>query len=339
MFSLIMPTYNYGHEIRGAIRSVFAQEYPDWELIVITDGCTDDTVPVVRAFSDRRVRLLVEERHSGSPGYLRNRGIDTARGDIICYLDQDDRWSPDHLSRLAVVYQDPAVRVVATGCERIDGDDRVLSATGPLNMAWHPELQIVSPIFEPSRVSHRRGAIDRVDGWTTDPAGLEDWDLWVRWADAGEAFTLVADRSVQCRLHPTSRRHGLGHRYLHTFGPAMDAATATRVLTVARQPEVRGELGRRFRADVVAWYKALAATGRLRLAADLTIEKLVTALERDLGDPPFAPHVRRVGDRFVLCRVLACGGQAHAERIVALNRRRMTRSSAYLADLMDRAAA
>lgn len=340
MFSIVMPTFNYAGAISKAIRSVIRQTYRRWELIVVDDGSTDGTAGVAESFGDRRLRVIRRAGHSGQPGLLRNAGVAAARGCIICYLDHDDQWAPGHLAALAAAYADLRVRVVATGCRRVAPDGRVLGGTVPVNMAWHPELQIVSPIFEPSRVSHRAEVLADAGGWSSDRLGLEDWDLWVRLADLGESFTLLPRRSVDCTLHPQSRRHSLGHRYLLAFGPPVDAGTVRAVLSAARRPEVRAELGRRHRDDVITWYRAMAATGELRLADGITVEQMLELQRADLAcDPPFQPHIRPYGDAYLLCRVLACQSRRHAERIVDVNRRRMTRSSAYLHELISRLAA
>jgi glycosyltransferase involved in cell wall biosynthesis len=340
MFSIVMPTFNYAEAISKAIRSVIRQTYRRWELIVVDDGSTDGTGGVAESFGDRRVRVIRRDGHSEQPGLLRNTGVAAARGDIICYLDHDDQWAPGHLAALAAAYADPQVRVLATGCRRVDTGGRVLGGTVPVNMAWHPELQIVSPIFEPSRVSHRVEVLENAGGWSSGRLGLEDWDLWVRLADLGESFTLLPSQSVDCTLHPQSRRHSLDHRYLLTFGPPVEAATAHAVLSAATRPDVRAELGRRHRDDVIAWYRAMAATGELRLADGITVEQMLELQRTDLAcDPPFQPHIRPFGDGYVLCRVLACQSRSHAERIVDVNRRRMTRSSAYLHELISRLAA
>jgi glycosyltransferase involved in cell wall biosynthesis len=336
MFSIVMPTFNYAEAISTAIRSIIRQTYRRWELIVVDDSSTDGTASVAESFGDRRVKIIRRDGHSGQPGLLRNTGVAAARGHIICYLDHDDQWAPGHLAALAAAYADPQVRVVATGCRRVSTGGRVLGGTVPVNMAWHPELQIVSPIFEPSRVSHRVEVLESAGGWSGSRLGLEDWDLWVRLADLGESFTLLPQRSVDCTLDPRSRRHSLDHRYLLTFGPPVDAGTVHAVLAAARRPDVRAELGRRHREDVVAWYRAMAATGQLRLADRVTVEQMLELQRADLaGDPPFHPHIRPYGDAYVLCRVLACQSRSHAERIVDVNRRRMTRSSAYLHELIS----
>lgn len=334
LFSVIMPTYDYAAQIGRAISSVLAQSYDRWELIVIADGCTDETAEVVEGFADPRIRLIELAEHAGNPGLLRNIGAEAAGGDVICYLDHDDWWEPAHLADLVTVYREQSVRLVATGCRRVSPSGQVLGMTVPANLAWHPELQVVSPIFEPSRVSHRGGVLPAVGGWSTSSVGLEDWDLWLRLADAGEHFTVLPQRSVKCTLRPESRRHSLAHRYLLTFGPPVDAATAQHVMVATEDAAFQQELGSRYRADVIDWYHAMAATGELRLPRGMSFAALLAELRAVLGSPPFRPHIRPHAEGYVLCRVLSCRTREHAQRIVSINQSRMPRSSAYLQALM-----
>ncbi len=93
MISVIMATYNRADLIVNAIKSVQLQSVGDWELIVVADGCTDDTVEVVKriASNDRRIRLIPVEKQ---PYYthVRNIGIKEARGDLVCFRDDDSAW-------------------------------------------------------------------------------------------------------------------------------------------------------------------------------------------------------------------------------------------------------
>jgi glycosyltransferase involved in cell wall biosynthesis len=96
--SVVIPTYNRPQFVRGAVRSVLAQTFLDFELIVIDNGSVDDTSNVIRSFDDPRVRCVRIEINNGvSPA--RNRGIELARGEFIAFLDDDDEWLPDKLTR------------------------------------------------------------------------------------------------------------------------------------------------------------------------------------------------------------------------------------------------
>lgn len=100
MVSVIMPTYNASSFIGEAIRSVINQTYRDWELIIVDDCSTDNTAEVVSSFveNDSRIQLIKSDIHSGGyPSIPRNKGIESAKGRYIAFLDADDIWEPDKL--------------------------------------------------------------------------------------------------------------------------------------------------------------------------------------------------------------------------------------------------
>ena len=97
--SIIMPSYNTAQFIAESIRSVQAQTYPHWELIIVDDCSTDQTDEVVEKFlSDSRIRYLKNERNSGA-AISRNRAISEAKGKWIAFLDSDDLWHPKKLEK------------------------------------------------------------------------------------------------------------------------------------------------------------------------------------------------------------------------------------------------
>ena len=101
-FSVITPTYNRGHMVGDAINNILLQEEQDFELIVIDDGSSDNTNAVLgRLCSDYRVRLIRNHQNLGRSA-SRNRGIEAAQGLYLSFLDSDDVWLPQHLSRLRI---------------------------------------------------------------------------------------------------------------------------------------------------------------------------------------------------------------------------------------------
>ncbi len=95
MFSVVIPLYNKGHTIVGTLQSVLAQGYPDFEVIVVDDGSTDDGPAIIsREFTDPRIRLM----HQGNQGAAaaRNRGVEAAAFELIAFLDGDDLWRPTY---------------------------------------------------------------------------------------------------------------------------------------------------------------------------------------------------------------------------------------------------
>lgn len=96
--SVVMPAYNAQTYIEEAIRSVMAQTYGAWRLLVLDDGSTDDTVAIVErlAEQDPRISLLINEENCGA-ARTRNRALDLCTEGYVAFLDCDDRWHPEKL--------------------------------------------------------------------------------------------------------------------------------------------------------------------------------------------------------------------------------------------------
>jgi glycosyltransferase involved in cell wall biosynthesis len=94
--SIVMPSYNRADLIVESIRSVIAQTYSGWELIVVDDGSTDDSIARIDALAEPRIAVLRQPR-IGNVARLRNLGAAAARGDYLAFLDSDDLWLPAKL--------------------------------------------------------------------------------------------------------------------------------------------------------------------------------------------------------------------------------------------------
>ncbi len=99
LISIIMPNYNGYPYIKEAVRSVLKQSYKNWELIVIDDGSTDKSRRYLRLLTllDHRIRLLTNQMNCGV-AYSRNKGVESAKGEYIAFLDSDDLWEEDKLA-------------------------------------------------------------------------------------------------------------------------------------------------------------------------------------------------------------------------------------------------
>ena len=95
--SIITPCHNGAETIGETIESVLGQSYANWEMIIVDDCSTDDSVSVVKAFADPRIRLLQNETNLG-PGGTRNVWIRAASGRFLAFLDADDAWLPEKLA-------------------------------------------------------------------------------------------------------------------------------------------------------------------------------------------------------------------------------------------------
>lgn len=319
---VICPAWNRSEAIRPTIDSVLAQTFDDWRLFVVSDGCTDDTDDVVRSYDDERIELIRAERH-GHPGGPRNIGLAASTAPAIAYLDHDDQWLPEHLAVLRREFEAGA-RLVATASIGMNAQGEEEYRSHPLNGLWHPELQLLWPLYEPSRVGHVRGLPESVGGWTTDHTGMDDWDLWLRLADAGERFTTVTDRTVVMFLGDTTLRRTMPVSHHLTLGTLPDEAACDKLTEAIKAPEVQDELRSRFAEEMLRFYGAKAASGELVMPKGMTTDEALTGMEKFVTDPA-TPMLRELSfvqeeDHFAVVHPLQCSSDRHAERLRAFLR-------------------
>ncbi len=96
--SVVIPVYNKGFIVRKTLESVINQTFSDFEIIIVNDGSTDDSVAIIESFNDERIHLF----HQGNKGAAaaRNLGIEKSNTTFIAFLDADDIWFPNHLEEL-----------------------------------------------------------------------------------------------------------------------------------------------------------------------------------------------------------------------------------------------
>ena len=122
LFSIVVPIYNRASKISRCVASVFAQNFADYELILVDDGSSDDSAALMRGLSDPRLRTIFLEKNGGT-GPARNAGIDAASGDWIIFLDSDDELVPGALALIAGLVARAAVDIAALWfrCRMDDG--------------------------------------------------------------------------------------------------------------------------------------------------------------------------------------------------------------------------
>lgn len=127
LISIIVPVYNVEKYIRETMDCVRAQTYTDWELLLVDDCGSDNTVEVIRAYlketGDERIRLISQDSNQGA-ARTRNRGLAEARGRYIAYLDADDLWVPEKLEKELAFLQAKDAAFVFTGYEFADREGR-----------------------------------------------------------------------------------------------------------------------------------------------------------------------------------------------------------------------
>ncbi|MEH3154802.1 MAG: glycosyltransferase family 2 protein [Gordonia paraffinivorans] len=319
--SVVCAAHNRSTDLVATIESVRAQTVSAWELIVVSDGSTDDTDAVVSAAArrDGRVRLLRID-HRGHPSPARDTGVRAASADVVAYIDHDDRWYPDHLARLLELLDDGA-DVAATGGRYVDRAGSTVFATGEHNAIWHPEMQVLGPMFEPSRLAHRTGLLARCGGWRTGP-GVEDWDLLLRMADLGARFATVAAHTVDMETSPGARRGRVRlvhHVPLVTVATARDARAVLDTIRTTALSAMQDAAT----ADIAAWLDRLRDDPCLVLPRDADPSRAWASLRRTADDPVDLSGLTVVpsGDGVSVTQPVACASAGHARRLAAAGER------------------
>lgn len=179
LVSVIIPTYNRGWVLKEAIDSVLAQDFKDFELIVVDDGSTDDTGQILAAYNQDLIAL--HQSNSGVSA-ARNRGIGTASGQLIAFLDSDDLWLPRKLSTQVDFFNSHPGAVINQTEEiwirngvRVNPKTRHHKFSG---MIFEKSLALC--LVSPSAVMMRRSLFDDVGLFDENLPACEDYDLWLR---------------------------------------------------------------------------------------------------------------------------------------------------------------
>ena len=205
-FSIVLSTYGRGRHIAPTIVSLLRQSYADFELIVVGDGCDDETEATVRSFPPEQIAWRNLPHNTGSQSFPNNEGIRAARGTWIAYVGHDDVWAPDHLEALAArIANDPALDFVSSGC--------IYHGPPGSEMYWVTGLiddssAASGQFLPPSALAHRRDVTARIGEWR-DPRIIRppvDAEFALRAVHAGLRFGSTSRITVH--------KFAAGHRYL-----------------------------------------------------------------------------------------------------------------------------
>lgn len=206
--TVIIATYNWSAVLPFSVRSALGQTFRNLEVLVVGDGCTDDSEAVVAAIDDPRLRWINLPENSGHQSGPNNEGLRQARGELIAYLGHDDLWLPHHLELL--------VAALSKGTDLAHGITALVHPDGrlqayPFRFSFRPGRAI-----PPSSMVHRRTVTDAVGNWKPFTELTEDpeVDLWRRAHLAGYRVGFVP-RLTAVKFPASWRRDAYRTRACH----------------------------------------------------------------------------------------------------------------------------
>ena len=197
--SVVMPVYNTARYVQSAVESVLAQSFDDFELLIIDDAGSDNSIELCRQYKDPRIRVISQENR-GLAG-ARNTGIRHAHGEMIAFLDSDDLWEPEKLERhVGHLKRAPDVGVSYAASRMIDDDGAFL------RLVQRPKLRDVTardvflrnPVGNGSAPVIRRAVFEDIAFPNRKRSELDYFD---------ESFRQSEDIECWCRIALTTDWH------------------------------------------------------------------------------------------------------------------------------------
>lgn len=215
MISVIIPLYNKEAGVATALRSVLAQTYQDFEIVVVDDGSTDGSDAVVETFNDPRIRLIRQQNAGVSAA--RNRGIKEAEGEYVAFLDADDEWMPGFLTEIRAL-QEAYPNCKAQATNYIFNSNGEKSHTILRKIPFDGERGVLSNYFEVASCSHppvwtsavciERELLQEIGGFPVGVKSGEDLLTWARiavrtqWAYSRNAFSVFNIEGYEINERP-----------------------------------------------------------------------------------------------------------------------------------------
>lgn len=184
-FSVVIPTYNSEEYIEKTLKSVISQTYTQYEIVVSDDGSEDGTRDLVRSIFKQHPEInfkLLANNHSGA-GVARNKGIESAEGEWISFLDSDDRWFPEKLRKVSnYINRNKNIDLVFNNKIYKNGNkERLLNCTEQYDDKLNPFLALYREKFLiTSAVTVRRQILKHVGLFDPTLSAGQDFDLWLR---------------------------------------------------------------------------------------------------------------------------------------------------------------
>ena len=201
MISVVIPLYNKVGQVEATLRSVLAQTYKDYEIVVVDDGSTDGSAEKVESLGIENLRLIRQKNAGVSAA--RNRGIEEAKGEYVAFLDADDLWKPDYLAtQYELTKKYPECDVFATNYEMHKANGDILK-TVIHKLPFNGLDGVLDNYFEVASCSHPplwTSAVmvrkSSMNGCNVFPIGVASGEDLLTWANLAVNFEIAYSNVV-----------------------------------------------------------------------------------------------------------------------------------------------
>lgn len=215
-FSVIVATYNHAHLLPACIQSVLDQTFDDWEMIIVNNHSTDNTIEVVESYMDKRIRI-VPIYNDGILAKSRNVGIREAKGEWICMLDSDDVWYKDKLKRTyETIKLHKDLDVVAhdlNAKNMLNGSISLMKRKAPPADLYR-ELILFDNLFLQTGISYRRSFLSNNNLFFDEDEMVvtaEDYDFTMQLANMGAIFVKINEALGEWRIYKNNWSSASNH--------------------------------------------------------------------------------------------------------------------------------
>lgn len=208
LVSIIVPVYNAEPFLAETLRSIQGIQYPNLEILLMDDGCSDGSMAIAREFAgqDARIRLYSQPNQGASAA--RNNLIRQARGKYILPIDADNLVEPTYVAAAVEVLEaNPEVKVVTPRTDQFG------LRTGEIHYPTYSIHILARKNIIDACAMYRRADWERVGGYCPEVPTREDWEFWLSMLEFGGKVVRLPQIEFHYRQHGTSKRHRMRHRF------------------------------------------------------------------------------------------------------------------------------
>ena len=240
LVSVIIPAYNTDQYLAETLDSVLAQTYSHFEVMIMDDGSTDRTLEIAQEYAAKDDRIRVISQPNQGLSLTRNSGIRETPGELIAFLDSDDRWHPTKLSAHVDHFESFGQNVQSTEASSLGmsfAKVTFITSVGSYTRQYsNSKLTNIKPedfyienlAITPSNVVIRRSLLDQVGYFISQPKGLEDQEIFVRIACSGATVEgldqvlteyRIVENSMSSNLHRMEENWKILSDCIATYAP------------------------------------------------------------------------------------------------------------------------